>query len=106
MNILSFNKVKLLFSVSPHVFDPPPKVQSAVIHLKRIRTGLPDCDEQRFFRLVKTAFNQRRKTLRNALKGTDVNWEALPEGWARKRAEQLSVEDFIEIGRKLPPDLF
>lgn len=100
--VQAFYEVKLLFAVPPQVFDPPPKVDSAVIRMKRIRTSLPECDEKRFFYLVKKAFNQRRKTLRNALKGTEIAWDILPEGMSQKRAEQLGVEDFIDICRAIP----
>lgn len=85
--------IEYLFTVEPHVFVPPPKVQSAVIRLTRNqRTSIP-CDEKLYLRVIKTAFNQRRKTLHNALKPMgDYNGE-----FAGKRAEQLSVEQFIEL---------
>lgn len=85
--------IEYLFTVEPQVFIPPPKVQSAVIRLTRNqRTGIP-CDEKLYLRVIKTAFNQRRKTLHNALKPMgDYNGE-----FAGKRAEQLSVEQFITL---------
>ncbi len=99
-----FYQVELLFSVSPGVFNPPPKVMSAVIRLTRNNRVALACDEDLFFQVVKQAFNTRRKTLRNALKnltlaarfegsGLDIFWG--------KRAEQLSPNDFIELTRIL-----
>ncbi len=93
--------IEYIMSVEPGAFAPPPKVRSAVIRLKRNgRTSL-DCDESRFRAVVKTAFNQRRKTLRNALK------PLLPEGFDSSdpvfdlRAERLGVEDFVRLTRLL-----
>ena len=91
--------IEYLFTVHENVFNPPPKVKSAVIRLKRNnRTELP-CNEKFFFTVVKTGFNQRRKTLRNSLKSL------LPEGfdspYMSLRPEQLSVEDFIELTTQL-----
>jgi 16S rRNA (adenine1518-N6/adenine1519-N6)-dimethyltransferase len=85
--------IEYLFTVEPTVFTPPPKVQSAVIRLHRnARTEL-GCSEKFLLQVVKTAFNQRRKTLHNALKPLgDYNGE-----FAGKRAEQLSVEQFISL---------
>jgi 16S rRNA (adenine1518-N6/adenine1519-N6)-dimethyltransferase len=96
----TFYKVEYLFKVVPGVFKPPPKVMSAVIRLTRNeRTALP-CDEALFFKLVKQAFNTRRKTLRNALKNLTLAAQKQESGldnfWD-KRAEQLSPEDFIEL---------
>jgi len=87
-------EVDSLFSVPPGVFVPPPKVKSAVIRLKRNATGTLPCNEQLFFEVVKTAFNQRRKMLRNSLSGRNLQ---LPEYFAPKRPEQLTVADFIEL---------
>ena len=90
----TFYNIEFLFSVSEKVFAPPPKVKSAVIRMKRNeRESLP-CDEKLFFKVVKTAFNQRRKMLRNSLREFG---KELPSGYAEKRPEQLSVEDFIEL---------
>jgi 16S rRNA (adenine1518-N6/adenine1519-N6)-dimethyltransferase len=90
----AFYHVEYLFTVSEQVFIPPPKVKSAVIRLVRSsRTDLP-CGEALFFKVVKAAFNQRRKMLRNSLKGICAE---LPDGFAEKRPEQLSVEDYIEL---------
>lgn len=91
----AFYEVKLCMHVKPGSFYPPPKVHSSVIHMKK-KDREPDCDINLFFRVVKTAFNQRRKTLRNALKSILLN---LPEdsGVWQKRAEQLDVNAFIEL---------
>lgn len=96
----TFYNVEFLFKVSPGVFNPPPKVMSAVVRLARNeRTSLP-CEEEFFFHVVKQAFNTRRKTLRNALKNLTLaaqKQEAGLDGFWDKRAEQLSPEDFIEL---------
>lgn len=86
-------EIEYLFTVDAHVFAPPPKVKSAVIRLRRNKVQHLGCDEALFFKVVKTAFNQRRKTLHNALKPlADYNGE-----FAGKRAEQLSVEQFVAL---------
>jgi len=85
--------IEYLFTVEPHVFVPPPKVHSAVIRLKRNQTTDLGCSDKLFLQVVKTAFNQRRKTLHNALKPMgDYQGE-----FAGKRAEQLSVEQFVSL---------
>ena len=90
----AFYTVEYLFTVQETVFIPPPKVKSAVIRLIRRLTTDIECDHVLFFRVVKTAFNQRRKTLRNALKplleGRTIDTDLL-----NKRAEQLGVEEFV-----------
>ena len=93
----AFYDVEYLFQVNENVFNPPPKVKSAVIRFKRNNVQKLACDEKRFFLFVKTAFNQRRKTLRNSLKVFDINWQDLPEKLHGQRAEQLSVNDFVQI---------
>ncbi len=93
--IQAFYDVKYLFTVEPHVFNPPPKVKSGVIRLTRNQREKLPCDEDLFIKIVKTAFNQRRKTLNNALKSLEL--KNLPEEFRGERAEQLSVEDFIRI---------
>jgi len=90
---------ELLFEVPPDAFDPPPKVQSAIIRLTPHRAPLyPDCDEQRLAKVVQAAFAQRRKTLRNTLKGLvdSERIEALGIDPAC-RAETLSLEDFVRL---------
>ncbi len=85
--------IEYLFTVDASVFVPPPKVQSAVIRLQRNQTKELGCDEKLFLQVIKTAFNQRRKTLHNALKPMgDYNGE-----FTGKRAEQLSVAQFVEL---------
>lgn len=94
--------IEYLFTVSENVFHPPPKVKSAVIRLSRNNTTDIGCKPEFYFALVKAAFNQRRKTLRNAVKaflaGKDVT---AIEGLLSQRAEQLSVEQFILLARTL-----
>lgn len=97
----AFYSVELLFSVPPGVFNPPPKVQSAVVRLKRNETVQLDCDERQFFRVVKQAFQNRRKTLRNALKPLNLSDEVKEWDLLDKRAEQLSVEDFVLLTKKI-----
>ncbi len=94
--VKAFYDVEYLFSVSEKVFVPPPKVKSAVIRLKRNNTSQLACDEELFFEVVKTAFNQRRKTLRNALKRLGQEIPCDP-GLLSLRAEQLDVNKFIEL---------
>jgi 16S rRNA (adenine1518-N6/adenine1519-N6)-dimethyltransferase len=88
----AFYDIDYLVSVPPGAFDPPPKVQSGVIRLRRNAVERLDCDEKMFFRVVKTAFNQRRKTLRNALKPIG---EMPDHPLLTKRAEQLNVAEFV-----------
>lgn len=86
-----------LFTVPEHVFTPPPKVKSGVMRMIRREERL-EVDEKMFFRVVKAAFNQRRKKLRNAISQFGVDDAILqPSGFADKRAEQLSVTDFIAL---------
>jgi 16S rRNA (adenine1518-N6/adenine1519-N6)-dimethyltransferase len=90
--------IEYLFTVSEQVFDPPPKVKSAVIRMTRNKRTSLDCDEKLLKSVVKTAFNQRRKTLRNSLKpllGKDC--ELYSMSVFDKRPEQLSVEEFITL---------
>jgi 16S rRNA (adenine1518-N6/adenine1519-N6)-dimethyltransferase len=93
----AFYEVELLFQVSEHVFEPPPKVKSAVIRMKRREDFTLACDEKKFFAVVKTAFNQRRKTLRNALRSMNIDWEKLPDQLSGLRAERLEVVDYVQL---------
>ena len=86
--------IEYLFTVGEHEFSPPPKVKSAVIRLSRNSRTELGCDEAMFKKVVKAAFNQRRKTLRNSLRAIGVE---VPEQFAGLRPEQLSVEDFIAL---------
>jgi len=89
--------VEYLFTVDETVFDPPPKVKSAVIRLRRNKRKKIDGDERKFIKVVKTAFSQRRKTLRNALKSLNLVDENTASQYLSLRAEQLSVEDFMNL---------
>ena len=97
----AFYNIEYLFTVDEHVFNPPPKVKSAVIRLTRNDVKRLECDEQLFVQTVKTGFNQRRKTLRNALKPMGRDLSSIPDELLAKRAEQLSVADFILITNQL-----
>lgn len=90
--------VEYLFTVDEHVFNPPPKVKSAVIRMTRNKRKSLNCDESLYKSVVKTSFNQRRKTLRNSMKpllGKEYPDYALPI--FDKRPEQLSIEQFVEL---------
>ena len=94
----AYYNVEYLFTVPEHVFNPPPKVKSGVIRLVRNETEKLDCNEKLFFRVVKTAFNQRRKTLSNSLKSIQFNREQVPSmNVFSKRPEQLGVNEFVEL---------
>ncbi len=97
----AFYNIEYLFTVHEHVFNPPPKVKSAVIRLRRNNVSRLDCDEKLFVQVVKAGFNQRRKTLRNALKQLNMPLDSISEDILAKRAEQLSVEQFIQITKTL-----
>ncbi len=89
--------IEQIMVVEPGSFIPPPKVRSAVIRLKRNDVEHLGCDEKRFFQLVKMAFNQRRKTLSNALKAFPGLEKGVPMPYAKQRAEELSVADFVAL---------
>ena len=90
--------VEYLFTVDEHVFNPPPKVKSGVIRLTRNAVTHLDCDERLMKTVVKTAFGQRRKTLRNSLRGLLPPDTAMPaDDIFNKRPEQLSVKEFIHL---------
>ncbi|HCY73288.1 MAG TPA: 16S rRNA (adenine(1518)-N(6)/adenine(1519)-N(6))-dimethyltransferase [Rikenellaceae bacterium] len=93
--------IDYVLSVGPGAFCPPPKVQSAVIRLRRNSRKELGCDEMLFRQVVKTAFNQRRKTLRNALKPLIKEGQDTSEGIFDLRAEKLSVEQFVYLTRLL-----
>lgn len=97
----AFYHIEYLFTVPEHVFNPPPKVKSAVIRLTRNEVTALDCDEKLFVQTVKAGFNQRRKTLRNALRQLGLPLDAVPEELLGKRAEQLSVDEFITITKAI-----
>lgn len=100
----AFYDTEYLFTVEPHVFDPPPKVMSAVIRLKRNVTSALDCDEKLFKRVIKEGFQKRRKTLRNALKVFNLSDELTTEKVFSQRAEELSVAEFVELTKKIEGD--
>jgi 16S rRNA (adenine1518-N6/adenine1519-N6)-dimethyltransferase len=89
--------VEYLIDVPEYVFDPPPKVQSAVIRLTANGRTELGCDEKLFFKVVKTAFNQRRKMLRNSIKSFSARIEEVDAVLLTRRPEQLSVSEFIEL---------
>ncbi len=93
----AFYDIEYLFTVNENVFDPPPKVKSAVIRMRRNGTATLPCDERLFVSVVKTAFNQRRKTMRNALKPLGLPLSEVPEKMLASRAEQLSSDDFVTL---------
>jgi 16S rRNA (adenine1518-N6/adenine1519-N6)-dimethyltransferase len=93
----AYYKVEYLFTVKAGVFNPPPKVLSAVIRLTRNGTDQLDCDEKLFWQVVKAGFNQRRKTLRNALSSLINKEKMTAEPLLDLRAERLSVEDFVKL---------
>lgn len=95
--------IDYLFTVGEGSFVPPPKVKSAVIRLTRNNRESLDCDEELFKKVVKTTFNQRRKTIRNSLKPVLASLPALPAyiPYLDARPEQLSVDEFVELTRSL-----
>ena len=100
--IQAWYSVEYLFTVHEHVFNPPPKVKSAVIRMTRNETKELGCNEQLFKQIVKTTFNQRRKTLRNSIspileKGNPLSADPI----FNKRPEQLSVQDFIDLTNRV-----
>lgn len=96
----AFYTISYALEVPPEAFSPPPKVTSAVLHMTRHRTDLP-CAEKHFFRIVKTAFQQRRKMLSNALSPLGKPIDLIPPPMRTKRAEQLSIDDFIQLTQAL-----
>jgi 16S rRNA (adenine1518-N6/adenine1519-N6)-dimethyltransferase len=100
----SFYDVEYLFTVPPTVFRPPPRVDSGVIRLIRKKNYSLPVDVPFFFKVVKTAFNQRRKTLRNSLKSFQLSDKLREDVIFAKRPEQLSVHQFIELTQSLEKD--
>lgn len=89
--------IEYLFTVSETVFNPPPKVKSAVIRLRRNAVQRLDCDEALFIKVVKASFGQRRKMLRNSLKAVFGNFGGAEHPFFTRRAETLSVAEFVEL---------
>ena len=102
--VQAFYEAEYLFTVSPQVFDPPPKVQSGVLRLTRKENFQLDVDERLFKQVVKAAFNQRRKTIRNSLKTFNLSDVLKEDAIFGLRPEQLSVEDFISLTQKIAND--
>lgn len=100
----AFYYAEYLFTVPPSVFNPPPKVDSGVLRLTRKEHLDLPCDEALFFRVVKTAFQQRRKTLRNSLKTFNLSDNLKANAIFDKRPEQLSVDSFIELTQLIEND--
>jgi 16S rRNA (adenine1518-N6/adenine1519-N6)-dimethyltransferase len=102
--VQAFYTAEYLFTVDETVFIPPPKVKSGVLRLTRKEEFSLPCSEKMFFRVVKTGFQQRRKTLRNSLKTMNLSDELRQEKIFDMRPEQLSVADFINITQKIEAD--
>jgi len=100
----AFYDAEYLFTVPPTVFNPPPKVDSGVLRLTRKDDYTLPCDEKMLYKVVKTAFQQRRKTLRNSLKTFQLSDKLKEDAIFGQRPEQLSVQDFIELTLKLEAD--
>ncbi len=100
----AFYDAEYLFTVSPSVFNPPPKVDSGVLRLKRKEDFSIPCSEKMLYRVVKTAFQQRRKTLRNSLKSFNLSDKIKEHTIFDLRPEQLSVSQFIALTQKLQND--
>jgi 16S rRNA (adenine1518-N6/adenine1519-N6)-dimethyltransferase len=97
----AYYKVEYLFTVKAGVFNPPPKVLSAVIRLTRNGASVLNCDEKLFWQVVKAGFNQRRKTLRNALSSLINKEKMADQPMLDLRAERLSVDDFVTLTNQI-----
>ena len=97
----AFYDIEYLFTVHEDVFIPPPKVKSGVVRLTRNSRGKLPCEEKLFFTVVKQSFSTRRKTLRNCLKSMSLPPEMMAEPQFNLRAEQLSVNDFVELTSRI-----
>ena len=108
--IQAWYDVEYLFTVEPSVFNPPPKVQSAVIRMTRNKVERLDCDEQLFKRVVKTVFNQRRKMLRVSLRQIFDSQHPASEGFFQqdvmtRRPEQLTIQEFVDLTNSVGKEL-
>ena len=102
--VQAFYQADYLFTVDEHVFNPPPKVKSGVLRLSRKEDFSLPCGEKLFFTVVKTAFQQRRKTLRNSLKTLNLSDNLREDTIFDLRPEQLNVQQFIELTQKIEAD--
>ena len=102
--VQAFYDAEYLFTVPPSVFNPPPKVDSGVLRLKRKEKIEINCNEKSLFKVVKAAFGQRRKTIRNSLKTFNLSDSLKEDTIFDKRPEQLSVIDFIALTNKIDND--
>ena len=103
--VQAFYHAEYLFTVSPKVFNPPPRVDSGVLKLTRKTNYKLNCNETLFFKVVKTAFQQRRKTLRNSLKTLNLSNNLKANVIFGMRPEQLSVEEFVDITTLIEADI-
>ena len=99
----AYYRLEYLFEVSPECFHPKPKVYSAVIRLQTLGKPQLDCDEVIFRTLVKRGFQNRRKTLRNALKAFNLPQEIRALNLLDQRAEQLAVDDYVTLTKTITP---
>ena len=99
--VQAFYDAEYLFTVEPEVFNPPPKVKSGVLRLRRKENFTLPCNEKLFFSVVKTAFQQRRKTMRNSLKSFQLSDNLKEDTIFDLRPEQLNVAQFIELTQKI-----
>ena len=99
-----FYEAEYLFTVPPTVFNPPPKVESGVLRLVRKADFSLACDEKMLYKVVKTAFQQRRKTMRNSLKSFNLSDKIKEDTIFGQRPEQLSVAQFVALTLKLEED--
>lgn len=102
--VQAFYDAEYLFTVNEDVFIPPPKVKSGVLRLRRKENYTLPCNEKLFFSVVKTAFQQRRKTLRNSLKTMNLSDELRLDTMLDLRPEQLDVQQFIDLTQKIQAD--
>ena len=100
----AFYEAEYLFTVPPTVFNPPPKVESGVLRLTRKADFSLACDEKMLYKVVKTAFQQRRKTMRNSLKSFNLSDKIKEDTIFGQRPEQLSVAQFVALTLKLEED--
>ena len=103
--VQAYYDAEYLFTVPPNVFNPPPKVESGVLRLIRKKEYTLACDDTSFFKVVKTAFQQRRKTLRNSLKTFNLSDNLKANVIFDKRPEQLAVQEFIELTQLIEKDM-